>query len=305
MKYKKIKGIEKDVSMIALGCMRIDRLSVDALEKLVEVALSLGINFFDHADIYGGGQSEIIFGEVLKRNPQWREKMIIQSKCGIRNGYYDLSKAHIISSVEASLKHLQTDYLDVLLLHRPDALMDPAEIGEAFESLYKRGIVKAFGVSNMTPGQIRLIQKHSEFPMLFNQLQFNVVHSGMIDSGIYANMKDASAIDYDGGVLDYCRVNDITIQCWSILQASWTEGSYLDHPNYEALNLLLKSLGEKYNVSPSAIATAWILRHPAGMQAIAGTTTPENLRKIAQATTITLSRQDWYALYKSVGRQLP
>lgn len=305
MKYKKIAGLDKEVSLIAMGCMRIGEMSVESLEGLIEKAFNLGINFFDHADIYAGGKSELLFGEALQKHPEWREKMMIQSKCGIRKGYYDLSKAHIISSVEASLKRLGTDYLDVLLLHRPDALMDPVEIGEAFETLYKLGMVKTFGVSNMTPGQVALIQKNTQYPLVFNQLQFNVVHASMVDSGVYGNMTEEPSLDRDGGVLDYCRLNNMTIQCWSILQASWEEGTYIDHHDYKALNDTLEILGHKYGLSKSAIATAWILRHPAGMQAIAGTTSQANLEALCQATNISLSREDWYKLYTSVNRKLP
>ncbi len=305
MKYKKILGLDTEISVIAMGCMRIGDLPTEALETLIEKALNLGINFFDHADIYASGKSEEVFGKVLKKRPEWREKMLIQSKCGIRKGYYDLSKAHIISSVEASLKRLNTDYLDVLLLHRPDALMDPVEIGEAFETLYKLGMVKTFGVSNMTPGQVNLIQKHTQYPLIFNQLQFNVVHATMVDSGINANMKETPSLDHDGGVLDYCRLNNITIQCWSILQASWEEGSYINHKDYLLLNETLENLGQKYGLTKAAVAAAWILRHPAGMQAIAGTTSPTNLEAICQATNVSLSREDWYKLYLSVNRLLP
>lgn len=305
MKYKKIMGLDTEVSVIAMGCMRMGELSIEALEGLIEKAFNLGINFFDHADIYASGRSEQLFGEVLKKRPEWREKMLIQSKCGIRKGYYDLSKAHIISSVEASLKRLNTDYLDVLLLHRPDALMDPVEIGEAFETLYKLGMVKTFGVSNMTPGQVALIQKNSQYPLIFNQLQFNVVHASMIDAGIHANMKAMPSLDHDGGVLDYCRLNNITIQCWSILQASWEEGTYINHKDYSELNDMLERLGQKYGLTKAAVATAWILRHPAGMQAIAGTTSQENLEAICQASNVNISREDWYKLYTSVNRILP
>ena len=193
----------------------------------------------------------------------------------------------------------------MLLLHRPDALMDPQEVAEAFDELYENKKVKYFGVSNMTPYQIELIQKYTKHKLLFNQVQFNVVNAGMIDSGINANMTNPQSIDHDGGILDYCRIHDITIQPWSILQASWEKGTFLNHPDYQKLNDLLKTLGEKYGVNPSTLSLAWILRHPASMQPIAGTTSPEHLEELCQAVDIELSREDWYALYLSVDRPLP
>lgn len=305
MQYITIPHSDLRVSKLALGCMRISGLSVDDVEKLVLKALDLGVNFFDHADIYGGGESEVKFGEVLKRHPELRERMIIQTKCGICQGYYDLSKEHIIASVDKSLQRLGIEDIDILLLHRPDALMDPKEVASAFDELYESGKVHYFGVSNMTPGQIEKIQKHTKHPILFNQLQFNVVNAGMIDQGIFANMTDPHAIDHDGGILDYCERKEITIQPWSILQASWEKGSYLNHPDYQKLNDCLQQLSEKYQVSKSAIALAWILRYPTDMQPIAGTTSPKHLEELVQAFDIELSRQDWYALYLSVDRVLP
>lgn len=305
MKYINIANSDLKVSQIALGCMRIAGKSEEDIEKLVLKAMELGINFFDHADIYGGGKSEEIFGQILAKHPELRERMIIQTKCGIRQGYYDFSKEHILNSVENSLKRLQTDYVDILLLHRPDALMNPKEVAEAFDELYETGKVKYFGVSNMNSYQIALIQKYTKHKLLFNQLQFNVVNAGMIDSGINVNMDNAQSIDHDSSILDYCRINDITIQPWSILQASWEKGTFLDHPDYQKLNDKLAELGEKYGLSKSAMSLAWILRHPANMQPIAGTTSPEHLEDLCKATSIELTREDWYALYLSVDRPLP
>jgi len=308
MKYYKIEGMETPISAIAMGCMRIGELEVQQLEALIETALKLGINFFDHADIYAGGASEILFGKVLKKRPEFRSQMIIQTKCGIRDGYYDFSKEHILYSVDKSLKQLQINQIDILLLHRPDALMNPEEVAMAFDMLYDAGKVKAFGVSNMTPGQIALIQRFTKHKLYFNQLQFNLVNATMIDSGIHANMQVDASIDRDGGVLDYCRLNNITIQCWSILQASWTEGSYLNHPDYAVLNENLTAIAEKYGVSQAAIATAWILRHPAKMQAIAGTTSVQNLEDLCMSTSVELTREEWYKLYLSaspLGKKLP
>ena len=221
MKYFRLPHTDLEVSRIALGCMRIADKSVEEVEMLVKTAIDQGINFFDHADIYGGGKSEQVFGEVLKRNPELRDQMIIQTKCAIIPGKrYDFSKEHIISSVEKSLKRLHTDHVEILLLHRPDALCDPKEVAEALDELYDRKMVRYFGVSNHTPLQIQLLQKYTKHPIIINQLQLSIVHSVMIDSGLNMNMKEAWAQDKDGGVLDYCRLHDITIQPWSVVQAS-------------------------------------------------------------------------------------
>lgn len=306
MKYFTLPHTDLKVSRIALGCMRIADKSVEDVEKLIKVALDEGINFFDHADIYGAGKSETVFGEVLKRNPGMREKMIIQTKCAIVPGKrYDFSKEHIINSVKKSLERLQTNYVDILLLHRPDALCDPKEVAEAFDELYDAGLVHYFGVSNHTPLQIQLIQKYTKHPIIINQLQLSIVHSVMIDSGMNMNMKEAWAQDKDGGVLDYCRLNDITIQPWSIVQASWAEGTFLNNPDYQKLNDVMDELAKEYNVTKSAIAIAWLLRHPACMQPIAGTTSPAHLKEICASCDVELTRQQWYDLYLAGGKPLP
>ena len=304
---KEIQIGKSDVfaSQIALGCMRISKLTVYQVENLILSAVKLGINFFDHADIYGGGKSEELFGEVLKRNPGLREKIIIQSKCGIRKGYYDMSKEHIINSVNNSLKRLGVNYLDILLLHRPDALMDINEVNEAFNILKAENKVKHFGVSNMNPMQIELLKKGLDVDININQLQYSIVHSGMNDIGFNVNMKNNLAVSYDNSVLDYCQLNDITVQPWSVLQASWEDGSFLNNPKYPELNELLNNLARKYEVTPSAIAIAWILRLPQKMQPIVGTTNPVHLQEIVQADNIELTRQEWYEIYTSTGKIMP
>lgn len=306
MKYFRLLHTDLEVSRIALGCMRIADKSVEEVEMLVKTAIDQGINFFDHADIYGGGKSEQVFGEVLKRNPELRDQMIIQTKCAIIPGKrYDFSKEHIISSVEKSLKRLHTDHVEILLLHRPDALCDPKEVAEALDELYDRKMVRYFGVSNHTPLQIQLLQKYTKHPIIINQLQLSIVHSVMIDSGLNMNMKETWAQDKDGGVLDYCRLHDITIQPWSVVQASWAEGTFLDHPDYKELNDVMQSLADEYHVTKSAIAVAWLLRHPACMQPIVGTTSPTHLIESCQATEVELTRQQWYDLYLAGGKPLP
>lgn len=303
MKYIKLNDTK--ASQIVLGCMRIADKTVEEVEALVKTAMENGINFFDHADIYGGGKSEELFGEVLKRNPSWRKDMIIQSKCGIRRGFYDFSKEHIIASVDASLQRLQCEYLDILLLHRPDTLMEPEIVAEAFDELYKDGKVKHFGVSNMNTMQMELLKKFCKFPLMINQLQFNPVNATIIDSGINVNMDNAGAVDRDGSILEYARIHNITIQPWSIMQASWEKGTFLNHPDYQKLNETLNDLGKKYGVSASAMNVAWILRHPANMQPIAGTASPEHLKELCKASEIEITREEWYQIYLSAGKMLP
>ena len=287
-------------------CMRMADLEQQKMNHFIHTSIELGANFFDHADIYGGGQSEEIFGKAMKMDSSLRrEDMILQSKCGIRPGYYDFSKEYIIHSVDGILQRLQTEYLDILLLHRPDALVEPEEVAEAFCVLEKSGKVRSFGVSNHKPMQIELLQKYVSQPLLINQLQFSIPVSNMIANGMEVNMETSGAVDRDGSVLDYCRLKDITIQAWSPFQMSGWRGCFLGAKEYPELNRKLEELAEKYQVSTTTIATAWILRHPAGMQVIAGTTKEERLKEIVQACDITLSREEWYQLYLAAGHMLP
>lgn len=304
MEYYNLPQTDLKVSKVALGCMRIASKTPEEVETLVLESLKAGINFFDHADIYGGGKSEELFGSVLKKHPELRQKMIIQSKCGIRPGIcFDFSKDYILKSVDGILSRLQTDYLDILLLHRPDALMDPQEVSEAFDELYQTGKVKYFGVSNQNPGQIELLKKYCKQPIIINQLQFGPAHAKMIDYGIFANMNEG--IDHDGGILDYCRLNDITIQPWSTIRASLSEDTFIDNPKYPKLNKQLELLANKYNVSKVAIVTAWILRHPAKMQPISGTTSVKNMLDTIKGVDVKLTREEWYAIYTAEDKPLP
>ena len=306
MKYIPVKDTDLAVSQIALGCMRISSKTPQHVSQLIHTALDEGINLFDHADIYGGGKSESLFGEVLKNEPGLRDRMILQSKTCIRPGVcYDASKEHIISSTEAILSRLNTDHLDILLLHRPDALMEMEEVAQAFAQLKQSGKVRYFGVSNMNPYQIALIEKYTGEKMIINQLQFSLAHTGMIDAGIHVNMDDAFAVNKDGDILNYCRLNDILIQCWSILNVDFVKGLFLDHPEFPELNAALQKYADQYNVTKSCIATAWILRHPAHMQAIAGTGDPIHLQELCKASDITLTREEWYELYLSENKPLP
>jgi predicted oxidoreductase len=293
------------VSAISLGCMRISQLSNKEIAQLIQTALDEGINFFDHADIYGGGLSEEKFSEALPMTSQLREKMILQSKCGIRQGFFDFSKAHILEAVDGSLKRLRTDYLDVLLLHRPDALVEPEEVAEAFTILQDSGKVKYFGVSNQNPMQIELLTKFVKQKILFNQLQFSITNTGMIDAGINVNMENAPSINRDGSILDYCRLNNITIQPWSPFQYGFFEGVFLDNEKFPELNQKINEIALAKGVTNSAIAIAWILRHPAQMQPIVGTTNSRRLKDICKASDITLTRQEWYSIYLAAGNKLP
>lgn len=305
MKTITLNNTNLSIPEIGMGCMRIVELeNADAVKSWVDTALEHGINFFDHADIYGKGRCEELFGQVL--TPSLREKIILQSKCSIRPGIaFDFSKEHILNSVDGILKRLNTEYLDILLLHRPDALMEPEEVADAFRILKESGKVRHFGVSNQTPMQMELLSKYCDEPLLINQLQLSIAHCPMINSGINANMYNDSGINRDGGVLEYCRLKDITIQAWSPFQYGMFEGIFLGNEKFAELNKVIDNLAEKYNVTNSAIAVAWILRHPAGIQTIVGTTNKDRIAQISKASEIRLTREEWYALYMAAGNKLP
>ncbi len=292
------------VPTMAVGCMRIGDMSQKEIGAFIDTALENGANFFDHADIYGGGKCESVFGKAV--SPSLREKLIIQTKCGIVSGkMFDFSYEHITKSVEGSLKRLGTDYIDVLLLHRPDALMEPEEVARAFDDLKASGKVRHFGVSNQNPMQMQLLESCLSEPLCANQLQFGVMHSPMIQSGINVNMYNDSGVNRDGSVLDYCRLNKITIQPWSPMQYGFFEGCFIDNEKFPELNKKLEELAEEYAVTKTAIAFAWILRHPAKMQPVTGTTNLERLADCFKASEIKLSREQWYEIYKAAGNILP
>ena len=294
-----------EASEISLGCMRIANMEASAVDALVKTAVDVGINFFDHADIYGDGKSEEVFAHSVQRLGLERSQLILQSKCGIRKGFWDFSKEHILDSVEGILKRLKTDYLDVLLLHRPDALVEPEEVAQAFEQLHQRGLVRHFGVSNHNPSQIELLQASVPMKLQVNQLQFSITNTGMIDHGLNVNMEIDRSVDRDGGVLDYCRLKKITIQPWSPFQFGFFEGAFLDNPKFPKLNQVIDALAESYGVSNTTIAITWILRHPARMQPIVGTTNLERVKQVALASGVSLTRQEWYEIYQAAGNTLP
>ena len=292
------------VPTVAVGCMRISNMEEKALSAFLDTAIDNGANFFDHADIYGGGKSEEVFGKAMAAFR--REDLIIQTKCGIVPGkMFDFSYEHIVESVNGSLKRLGTDYVDVLLLHRPDALMEPEEVARAFDELKASGKVRHFGVSNQNPYQMQLLQSALDMPLVADQLQFGVMHCSMVQSGINVNMYNESGINRDGGVLDYCRLHKITIQPWSPMQYGFFEGVFVDNEKFPKLNETLARLAEKYGVSKTTMAFAWILRHPAGMQPVTGTTTPSRLVECLKGADVALSREDWYDIYMSAGNVLP
>ncbi len=296
------------ISRIILGCMRMPALGVQDAAAMISTAAEEGINFFDHATCYGDGEAEIRFGDAFPLTGLKRENVFIQSKCGLHfdRKEFDWSREDILVSADASLQRLKTEYLDVLLLHRPDLLFDPEEVADAFDRLEKSGKVRHFGVSNVTPGQLELLRKYVRQPLVFNQLQFSLEQSQLIDGALYLNnLTTDRSISRDNGVLEYCRLHDITIQAWSPLQFGMFGGCFVDHPDFPELNRVLGELGEKYGVPKSAIAIAWILRHPAGMQAIAGTMNPAHLRDICAASGVRLTHHEWYQLYLASGKYLP
>ena len=307
MKFIKLGKSDLLVSQIALGCMRIGNMETQEVAKLLRFAVDNKINFFDHADIYGGGKCEENFAAAIKKAGIKREDIIIQSKCGIVPGVmYNFSKDYIINSVDGILKRLDTDYLDVLLLHRPDALAEPQEVAEAFDKLYSSGKVRNFGVSNHTPYQIELLKKYLKQDILANQLQLSITYSGMISQGLECNMQTNGGINRDGGILDYCRLNDITVQSWSPFQHGTVPGSFLNNgEKFPELTAVLNEISEKYNTTPTAIATAWQIRHPANIQVVAGTTSVEHLKEIVEGADINISREEWYRLYLAAGHILP
>lgn len=291
------------VPTVAVGCMRISDMSEKEVSSFIDTSLSHGANFFDHADIYGGGKSEEVFGKAL--TPLMREKIFIQTKCGIRKGQFDFSYEHIVNSVDGSLKRLGTEYIDVLLLHRPDALAEPDEVAEAFDYLKASGKVRHFGVSNQNPYQMQLLQSSLDMPLCANQLQFSIMHTPMIQSGINVNMYNDSGVNRDGGVLDFCRLNKITIQPWSPMQYGFFEGCFIDNEKFPELNKKLEEIGNKYGVSKTTTAFAWILRHPAKMQPVTGTTNLNRLADCLKATEILITREEWYEIYRAAGNILP
>lgn len=308
MRYITLGQDDKELSEIVLGMMRIKDKSVKEVEELVETALSVGINAFDLSDIYGRGRCEELLGLVLKNHPDLREKMWIQSKCGIRIEeftYFDFSKDYIIKSVDGILQRLKIDHLDSLLLHRPDALMESDQVAEAFNLLYKQGKVRDFGVSNQNPMMMELLKKDVKQPLAVNQLQLSAAFTPGFESAFHVNMEDSQAAMRDGSIFEYCQLHDVVIQAWSVLQFGYFKGNFVGNEKFQALNQVLDRLAIKYGVTSSTIAISWILRYPAKMQAVVGTTNPKHLREVSRAANFSLTRKEWYEIYLAAGNNLP
>jgi predicted oxidoreductase len=296
---------------VIAGMMRIDDNDDAHIRDLYRAARDAGIDFFDHADIYGGSMHvcEQRFGDALNLSSSERAEITLQTKCGIvpAQGMFDFSYEHIVTQVDGSLRALGTDYLDVLLLHRPDALVEPDEVARAFDELTASGKVRAFGVSNHTPRQIDLLRTAVQQPLIVNQVQLSITHAPIITQPIAMNMlgEEQSIVRDGGGVVEYCRLNGITIQAWSPFQAGFFSGVFLGNPDYPELNAVIDRLAEKYGVTPIGIATAWITRHPAHMQVVLGTTTPQRVTDAAAGADVELTRAEWYELFRAAGHLLP
>ncbi|VDG25602.1 aldo/keto reductase [Lactiplantibacillus mudanjiangensis] len=317
MKTIRLGSTQQDVSAVALGIMRMVRLDVDQATNVLETVHQDGINYIDSADIYGNGDSERVFGQALKQSSLNRADFFIQSKGGIvldpekSSGElvfgqrYDFSKQHLIEAVDGILQRMQLDYLDAFLLHRPDALMETDEVAAAFDTLQATGKVRHFGVSNFNPMQVEMLRADLNQKLIINQLQFGVMHTGPIQFGLHTNMQDAASINHDGEIIEYSRLHDMTIQAWSPYQYGLFEGTFIDNPKFPELNAKLQELADRYHVTKNAIATAWILRHPAKMQVILGSMNPEHLNESIAGTDVTLTRQEWYDVYFAAGNDLP
>ncbi|MFV2047753.1 aldo/keto reductase [Metabacillus sp. YM-086] len=305
MRTMKLGKSTLDVPVVSVGCMRINSLERNEAEHFVQTAMELGANFFDHADIYGRGECEEIFADAIHMNDDVREKIILQSKCGIRNGMFDFSKEHILESVDGILKRLKTDYLDVLMLHRPDTLMEPEEVAEAFDILESSGKVRNFGVSNQNPMQIQLLKKSVKQTIVANQLQLSITNATMISNGFNVNMENEAAVNRDASVLEFCRLHDITIQPWSPFQYGFFEGVFLGNEKFPELNQKIDEIAKKYEVSNTTIAIAWLLRHPAQMQPVIGTMNEGRLKDCVKASEIKLTREEWYSIFRAAGNVLP
>ena len=309
MKTYTLPHTSRTVSSVVLGLMRISKMSNAEIATLVGTARDAGVNVFDHADIYGCERHlcEKRFGEAVTLTPAQREQVVIQSKVGIRKGWFDFSKQHILTTVDESLAALRTDYLDLLLLHRPDTLVEPDEVAEAFEQLVASGKVRHFGVSNHTPGQIELLKSAVKQPLVANQVQLSITHAPLFAQGVAANMAGLDqSVSRDNGLLDYSRLNNMMLQAWSPFQKGFFDGVFLgDRENFAELNDAIDALARQYGVTPTGIAVAWITRHPANIQVVLGTTNPGRVKDSAAGSDVTLTREEWYRLFRAAGHTLP
>ena len=308
MKYCNLGDIS--ASRVVMGCMRIGDKPLEDTEKVIVSAFANGVNMFDLADVYGNGSCEKVFGVAMRDLEVARKNYILQTKCGIRKSAdgsmhrFDFSKDYILSSVEGSLKRLNTEYIDILLLHRPDTLADTDEIGEAFDRLQEDGKVRAFGVSNFSAMQMKLFRS-SGIEIVANQMQFSLGHTLPVDAGFNVNMTNETSVTRAGDAMEYCRLRKIALQAWSPLQYGFFEGVFVGNEKFPKLNAELDILAEKYNATPSAIALAWILRHPAFKQVVTGTTRADRMHELCKAADILLTHEEWYKLYLATGKTLP
>lgn len=311
MKTFTLPGTGIVAPQVILGLMRIAEKSDEQVRALVNSARDVGIDFFDHADVYGNElhECERRFADAMRYTPAQRDEITLQTKVGIvkEGPYFDFSRAHILDSVEGSLRALDTDHIDVLLLHRPDALVEPEEVASAFDELQISGKVLNFGVSNHTPRQIDLLRTCVRQPIVANQLQLSIAHAPIIAQGLAANMEgegQSTTVD-GGGIVDYCRANAITIQAWSPFQSGFFTGVFLGSPDYPELNAVIDRIATDYGVSAMAVATAWIIRHPARMQVVLGTTNGGRVTEAAAGSDIVLTRAQWYELFRASGHRVP
>ena len=285
------------------------------VRQFLDTAAEVGVNFFDHADIYAFGRAEEVFGRVLNERPSLRDRIVIQSKCGIRQlpgpdskpvPLFDFSFEHIVASVDGILRRLGTEHLDILLLHRPDALMEGEEVARAFANLKQSGKVRYFGVSNQNRYQMEYLQSFLPDPLVVNQIQMSLLHSGFAEQGVSFNQAAPAYPDGLEGVSEYCAIKGVQLQAWAPLARGLYSGATLTGQPDAVVrtSALVKNLAAHHAVSAEAIVLAWLLRHPAGIQPVLGSVEPERLRACAQATTISLSRLEWYGLL-AAARGLP
>lgn len=319
-----LQQILPGASRLAYGCMGLgghwdDRpwteADVDHAQAAVEAALEIGVTLFDHADIYTFGKAESVFGALFRRQPSLRERIVLQSKCGIRfadaegGKRYDLSGEYIVSAVEASLRRLGTERLDVLLLHRPDPLMAPDEVAEAFLRLRTAGKVSHLGVSNMHAGQMAWLASALDQPLAVNQLELGLGRLEPFEAGTTFNDRQGAARPGSlawGGTLEFCQQHGIQLQAWGALARGRFTGEVAQDPLDDPARALVHQLGERHGVAPEAIVLAWLLRHPARIQPVIGTSSPARIRACGEALRVEISRGEWYALYEAArGASLP
>lgn len=309
-----------DASRIIYGGMNLgggwntNALSADDIkqtQEILEHCIARKINIIDLADIYTFGKAETVVGEVLKITPRLRDKLIIQSKIGIKLTpehavkQYDLSAQWIKQATEASLSRLGIEQLDILFLHRPDPLMDVDEAGEALERMHKQGKFKYLAVSNMHAAQVAWLQAAVDFPIIANQLEMSLAHTGFIEETIMTNIPSQNNNGFARGTLEFCEQQNIQIQAWgSLAQGRFSNKSCA--PEDAKTHKLVKQIANRTSTNPNAVVLAWLMKHPLGIQAVIGSTQTARIDACLQASKVELSREDWYALLQaSRGQEIP